>query len=225
MPAKQAKTMKKQGKKKGSRGGGHLPCITAFPSTKRVLQTYSCSAALSEGAVAGGAAYFFRLNSVYDPDFTGAGGTATGYQTFSQAFYTYRVRRVTVRFNATATVGNGGFAEVVVAPTAYSVITSNPLYWRSIPFATRKQITPNVNGGHNLVSFTKTYDMAKVMRLTQQQFDNDMDYAADISTSPTRSVFLLVSVVGIGSASVATLTYAMDLTFDVEWSRPIPLSA
>jgi len=221
----------KQGKRKSPKksGGGmqlvrHLPCSSSFPSTMKVLMTYSQQNNITEAAASTGITYFYRLNSVFDPDFTGAGTTANGYTTFSPLFYTYRVRRATVRLLGTCTCSTSGFVDVVIAPLPVSVITSNPLSWRSIPGSDRVAIAPTTNGGKNMVDLTRTYDMAKVMRLTKQQFDSDMDFAADISTNPVRPVFFLVSACSVGSGTVGAFSYTLDITYEVEWSRPIPLT-
>ncbi len=224
MSAKQNQKKGKSGKRGGAKARGNLPLATAFPSTQNVLMTYSTSSAFSEAAAGGGAAYFYRLNSVYDPDFSGVGTTAMGYSTFSAVFATYRVKKVTVRFRATATVGNGGFANVVLAPTPISTTPGNPLVWRSMPGAVTKGITPNVNGGHNYIELVHTFDMPRVFRLTRQQFKNDMDFSGSTGSNPARPVYLLVGLMTTGSATTGTLSYSMDMTFQVEWSQPYAIT-
>lgn len=202
-----------------------LPCITKVPGMKRMLMTYSQSIAISEPSAAAGSAYFYRLNSVYDPDFSGTGITATGYSTAAAIYNSYRVHRATIRFAGTPQVASGGFAEIVIAPTAISTIPGSPLTWRSIPFSTRIQATPNANGGPSLAKLTKTFDLAKVFNVTKAQYSIENDFSGLVGSNPARPVYLMVSVAGIGSGTAATLNYALDITYEVEWFQPFVLPA
>jgi len=203
----------------------HLPLATALPSTSKCLMTFSAQSTITEGAAAGGALYQYRLNGVYDPDFSGVGTTATGYTTYSAAFGFYRVLRATVRLTASATTtALTGFADVILAPTAVTVFTSSPTAWRSIPGAHRMQVVPLAQGGHNLVRATVSYDLHTIFRVTKQQYMIEDDYAAITGASPGLPAILNVMVVGVGSANPYSLTYTIDITYEVEWMKPTPLT-
>lgn len=203
----------------------HLPIITALPPTKRCLMTFSVTGTLAEAAASAGAIQQFRLNSPYDPDFTGVGTTANGYTTYSAAFGAYRVWRVTARLTATVTTTSlNGFANVILAPSATTAITSAPNAWRSIPGSVTTHVTPLAQGGNNLKSLTVTYDLPKVMRITRSQWRDENDYAGFTGANPLIPVMLNLLIAGVGSANVYSMVYAMDLTYEVEWFKPLTLT-
>jgi len=187
--------------------------------------TFSAQGSITEAAASAGALYQYRLNGVYDPDFTGVGTTATGYTTYAAAFGFYRVLGVTVRLTAVATTtALTGFADVIVAPTASTTITSSQTAWRSIPGAIRRQITPLAQGGHNMAKLVVSYDLPKILRVTRAQYSIEDDYASVVGASPGLPAVLNVMVVGVGSANVYSISYTIDITYDVQWSKPLPLT-
>ncbi len=203
-----------------------LPLVTTTPSTQRVIQTFSAAKVITESAVGLGASYFYRLNSVYDPDSSGVGLTAGAYSNFAAMFLNYKVRRVTVRIQGTSTCSSGSFNQAIIAPVAsQAVIPTDPVYWRTVPMSTMHTLAPNANGGVTTFSHVKSYDLATVSRLTKQQFNNDMDFSGTIGSNPARQIYLFVGVQSVGSSSVATLTYTIQITYEVEWFNPVPLQA
>jgi hypothetical protein len=218
----------KSGKSRGNRrkrpGGMLLPLQTVMPPTHKVIHTYSINTNLTESAAGAGGTYFFRLNSVYDPDSSGVGTTATGYSTFAALFLNYRVRRVTVRFHATAAGLTSGQAIITVAPVArQAVVPSNPLLWRSMRFAQTDTLAPVTLGGHNLMTFAKTFDLPTILGVTPAQYRNDLDFSSTIGANPAVQAYLLVGVQSNSSGIAATAVYSLDITYEVEWFNPIPL--
>lgn len=203
----------------------NLPLLAAVPPTMRVKNTYGFAGSVAESAAGLGGTYFFRANSVYDPDATGVGSTAVGYSTFSALFLNYRVRRVTIRLQGKISgMAATGVGTVVVAPVAsQSVVPSNKQTWRMIPFARQRAVGLASDGGKNFVDITTSYDMAQVSRVTKSQFDSDFDFTGQVGSNPARQVFILVAVDSSNSASVATLYFNAQITYEVEWFNPVPL--
>ncbi len=207
------------------RGTGILPHITTMPSAKRVLMTYTTSPGfLQESAAGSGASYFFRLNSVFDPDYTGVGNTAGGYSTWAALFLNYKVQRVTARVRGTYSGSAGSFGIVVVAPVAYqAVVPADPALWRTIPYSREYEVMNATEGGKNYFTHVQSYRNDQVARVTKQQYDIDMDFSGQVGSNPVRQNFLMVSLQGAGTTSAAKLTFFVDITYEVEWFNPVPM--
>lgn len=216
----------KQQKRKGGRGRGrHLPLLTVTPSSKRILMTYSAVSAQVEAAAGIGITYFYRLNSVYDPDASGVGTSALGYSTWSGLFLNYKVRRVTARVQATVRgMTAGSIATVTVAPIAnQAVVPSNKLTWASVRGAQVRYVANATEGGRNLAQFVMTIDNAWVAQVTKQQYDVDMDFSGAVGSNPSRMNYLCVAAASAGSTTAATVVFNIQLTYEVEWFNPIPM--
>lgn len=186
--------------------------------------TFSTGLILAEAAAGSGISYFYRLNSVYDPDSSGVGTVAGGYSTWSSLFLNYKVRRVTARIHGTCTNSTGCFTSVVIAPVAsQAVVPSNPHYWRTIPMMRQYDVVHAGDGGKNTFNHTAAYDNATVARVTPQQYDVDMDFSGQVGSNPARMNYLMLGVQGIGSGTVSTLRCVIQITYEVEWFNPVPM--
>lgn len=191
---------------------------------RSALLTYSTTAVLTESGAGAGATYFFRLNSVYDPDYTGVGTVAIPYNTWAGIYLNYKVRRATMRLTGTYSGSSGSSCVVTLAPVAYqAVVPTNVQTWRLLPYSVKKHGVHVGNGGQNLVAITATFDLAQVCRITKQQYAVDMDWSGQIGSNPSRVVFGGILFQPIGSLSPGSLIYSIDITYDVEWFNPVPM--
>lgn len=215
----------KRSGRKGRGKGATLPLVASPPRAASVLMSYTGKHASTEGAAGVGAAYFYRLNSVFDPDATGVGTVAIPYNTWAGLYLSYKVRRVTVRVQAQMTAGSAtSFGRVTVAPVAnQAVVPANPATWTMLPMATTKPVAINTQGGRNVITFTNSYDLASVAKVTKQQYANDMDFSGAVGSSPARQLYLLIGCESIGSAVVGSFAFAVYVTYDVEWFNPVPM--
>lgn len=230
MPQSNNTTMQKSKRgrkgKRGPKGLALLPRVTQMPSSKRVLMTFAQQYTLAEPAAATGASYFFRLNSVYDPDATGVGFSSGGYATWSALFLNYKVHRVTARIQGAAECSNNSIAHIVVAPvSSQSVVPTNPNYWKLIPYARVYTVTSNLNGGKNVYNHAASYDNAAIARVTPAQYDVDMDWSGVVGSNPARMNYLMIGVNTVNSTTPGKAIYSIQLTFEVEWFNPIPMQA
>lgn len=201
-----------------------LPRVSQTPQSRAVLLSYATTISLAESAAGSGATYFYRLNSVYDPDASGVGGVAIGYNTYAALYLNYKVRRVTVRLQGTGTMASGGAMRVTLAPVPFqAVVPANKHTWVLIPGSVSKMIAPNANGGPTIVNLVAAYDNAAVARITPQQYSNDMDWSGAVGSNPARQNYLMLAIDTINSGTVGTLGYAIQITYEVEWFNPVPL--
>lgn len=223
MPAKN-RSAKKAKKSGGWRSNKLLPAVSTTPPSRRILMTYSTSISLTESAAGNGATYFYRLNSVYDPDSSGVGASAIGYSTWSALYLNYKVSRVTARIQGTAVCASGGFVNVIMAPVPFqAVVPANKQTWKLIPGSMFRATPPNANGGPTIVNMSRSYDLARVARVSKRQYDVDMDWSGQVGSNPARQTYLLIAIDSVGSGTVGSFSYNIQLTYQVEWFNPVPM--
>jgi hypothetical protein len=65
--------------------------------------------------------------------------------------------------------------------------------------------------------------MPKLAKLTKQQFLLDQDYAANFGSNPGKPLFFAICVDSSGSATPVTVTYNIEVTYEVTLYNPIAL--
>jgi len=166
------------------------------------------------------------MNSPYDPDSSGVGVVATGFNQWLNFYRNYRVTKVTVRLRGQVSGGTSAnsCAEVIMIPVALqAVIPSDAYLWKTLPHARSQFITVASNGGKNVVDMIHTYDVAEVLKVSRRQYLQDFDFTGSSTTNPDRQAFVMVGVLGVGVSTAVTLSYTIALTYQVEWFNPIPL--
>jgi len=226
MMKKNNNNKRRTGKRARKSGTQHLPLVAAPPASSRVLSTYCTAVSMVESAVSAGATYWFRCNSIYDPDSSGVGGSTLGYSSWLSFYQNYKVRKVTARIQTQVYgMSTGGIGTVIMAPVAnQSAVSSNPYAWRAIPFAKMCYATNSNTGSPSVRNMVNTYDLAKVCHVDPLQYDIDMDYAGTAASNPAKQIFLLVALQSTGSSTPASATVSIQLTYEVEWFNPIPLA-
>lgn len=217
--------MKQQKSRRRSARQKPVPMVTFVPSNRKITMTFAQAHSITESAAASGVAYFYRLNSPYDPDASGVGAVATGYNTWAGLFLNYKVNRVTVRVQGLASgISAIGFLNVTIAPVpGQAVVPANKNTWKSIPGAVATPLALGSSGGKNVFSVTRTYDIAKYLGVSRRQYDSDMDFSGAVGSNPSRQLYLMVAADSVFSATVGTLAYQIQISMEVEWFNPTPL--
>lgn len=219
MSTKQMKKSNSASKKKNRTGGRGIPLAIQIlpPAFRRSYLGYHALGTLTEPAASTGGIYQFRLNSIYDPDFTGVGTTAQGYTALSTLFGLFRVVRV--RVVARLSLSTTGQAVVGLIPSLNSTLTATYRYLESQPLAASKVIQGNVGGGHSVAEFNKVFALPRVCGITPAQYRTDFDFAHSVGSNPSKSVFLTVFLAG-NSAAAQTMVYNVRMIYEVEMSQP-----
>ncbi len=198
----------------------------SMPSTLAVLPaafrrsylTYHALGTLTEPAASTGGIYQFRLNSVYDPDFTGVGSTAMGYVALTGLYNMFRVVRV--RAIVRLALSTTGQAVVGMLPGLNSTVTSTYRLLEAEPNASSKFIQGNVGGGHSVAEFNVVYSLPKVCGVTRAQYMTDFDFAHTAGSNPSKPVYLTVFIAG-NSGAAQTMVFNVRLIYEVEISQPL----
>lgn len=162
--------------------------------------------------------YQFRLNSLYDPDYTGTGTTAQGFTAYTGMYALFRVLRVraVVRFYS----GTTGQMTVGLIPGLNSTVTSTYSILEGQPFAVSKLLQGNNGNYHSVHEFNVVYDLPKVCGLTPMQYYNDMDFAHSASSNPTKSVYLTCFLNG-KSGTQQSVGVSIRMVYEAELSQPL----
>jgi len=165
-----------------------------------------------------GAIHQFRLNSLYDPDYSTTGSVAQGYTAATGLYALFRVvrTRIMVRFYS----GTTGNMTIGYVPGMNATVTANFAYFQGQPFARSAVLQGNVGGMHSVKQFDQVLDLAKVAGLSRAQYMTDLDFAHGIGANPAKSLFLTLFLNG-HSASVQSVGFEIRLVFDVEMSQPL----
>lgn len=216
--------------KKGKRGGRAmpkgapraLPTESSYPASKRVLLTFPFKQVLLESAAGVGTTYFYRMNSPYDPDFTGVGASAIGLSFWSQVYSNYRVTRCSARVaGSLAASSSGSISQMCLVPVANNAtLPSNAGTWALRPGAKSMYLTLS---GRTPDTFSASWDIAKVLGVSKSQFTSDMDFSAATSSNPARQAFFAVTLNSSGSVVAASASIFIYVTYEVEFFNPIPL--
>ncbi len=189
---------------------------TAF---KKCFLTFVGANTLVEPAALTGTYYTYRLNSVYDPDFTGVGSSAIGFGSLATMYGLFRVMRARVvlkyYLNTTTAPSVVGFL-----PGLNSTYTSDLLKWEAQPFATSKIIQGAAGGQHSIVTFDKTYDLAQLAGITKEQYRTDFDFAHSNASNPVKSLFGTVYMRGLAGAA-QTVSCIIRISYELEVSQPL----
>ncbi len=185
---------------------------------KQVYLSYVGQGILTEAAAATGTHYTWRLNSLFDPDFTGVGSTAMGWTQLSGAYGLFRVigARVIIHFYNNAT----GQSTVGLLPGLNSTYTSDYLRWEAEPNAVSTMLQGNTGGAHSLATFDRTYDLPKLCGVSRQQYMTDFDFAHTTTANPVRNVFVSPYMRGM-SAAAQSVGYVIRIIYHVEVSQPL----
>lgn len=215
MPAK----MKKRGVKKQKTNQLTLPFYTTsgLPARREVL-AYHATGLLAEPVAAAGTVYAYRLNSIYDPDYTGVGGSACGYSAKALLYGRYKVMRARVCVRMMGS--SGGNCVVGTLVGGNTTISSSPVLWAVEPNSRSKLMQGNTGTPHSYAEFNFTVDIPKVQGITRKQFEIDLDYQSVFGASPAQVCFLHIWLYG-QSGAAQSVFYDVRIAYDTEFSQPL----
>ncbi len=213
-------------KKNAKKSNGPKPQVSTVPPNVRLLPTdfrqmnfaYVGQGVLTEAAAATGTHYTWRINSLYDPDFTGVGSTVMGWTQIANAYGLFRVMaaRVIVHFyNITEAQSTCG-----LLPGLNTTYTSDYLRWEAQPNCISTMIQGHTGGARSLATFDRTFDLPKICGLSRKQYMTDMDFTHSTGANPVRGVFVAAYMRGM-AGSAQSVGYTIRIIFHTEVSQPL----
>ncbi len=163
----------------------------------------------------------FRLNSLYDPDYTGTGSQPSGFDEWSFFYTNYRVMSVKVTMETLAVSASSNFAPSLIFGF-YPEVTTNTE--TTMENALSKPRCVHSTSGWNATmgkKLTKVFTPAQILGLTPEQYRTDTGTMAAVSTNPTNVAYLNAFCFNMGgtwSASASSNpTLMVTLEFEVEF--------
>lgn len=172
---------------------------------------------LTEAVSGVGAYYSFRLNDLFDPNFTGTGAQPVAFDQLCQLYSRFRVLQVAVDVelaNAANTVVIG-----VVFPSSASTLPGGCQAWPLQPYAATKVMSV-ATGGSNMFVSKRTYKIWNVLGITKSQYMNDLDFTCTGTNSPLRAAYLHVGSFTRGGA-IGIAAGMVRFSYLVECSQPV----
>lgn len=188
---------------------------TLFPAAIQVRQTYTDSRdlTLTSGVFA---SYIYRMNSTFDPDFSGVGGQPYGRDQIAAIYTKYRVDGF--RWNVSmspASVGLGLCTSVAVCPaatsTAYTIIQDMAnMPWGHAGVAPGTAPPFRAVGGFQLREF---------LGQSHEQFVGDDSNEAPIGSNATTAAFFHIGAQN-NQGTTQVCTFVVTLTYITTYFLP-----
>ncbi len=201
-----------------SRLTGFLVQPTLFPVEFKGVMTYTSYFALTPaaGAISD---QVFRLNSIYDPDYSGVGSTVMGYTQANALYQRYRVLAARVHVQWDNMSSDPVVAYAVASPNTtissnIGTIQAQRLSWSS----------PVAGKGGPPKTHTLSMPIYKVFGVPQMQVRTEHDFAAALGANPSNSVYLHVGIYQNGSSS-GNCNVFIKIEYEVILSMPYDIVA
>lgn len=178
----------------------------------------------SAGASAFGVEQIFRLNSCYDPDFSGAGHQPYGWDQFTTSLYSaFRVDRCTLDLEFI----NTSTAELVAGVQISSSLDTVQLAGTSLIGAQERFNcwTANVpTTGAQRVRMVQTFPMHMVEGLTQAEYASNPYYHGTRTTDPALCNYVRIAIADYaGGAGGISMQLRVNITYHTKLFKRITL--
>lgn len=160
----------------------------------------------------------FRLNSTFDPDFTGTGHQPYGRDTYASLYNRYRVFAVSYHLDV-VNVSSGGYKVTVWADND-AVPTTNASLAAEYPSAVTKTVAPTEK-----VYFRGKYYLPNITGVTKTQYMTDDRFQALATTSPAESICQHIAASNFSDAAptAGQVYFNLRLIMHCEWFDPLDL--
>lgn len=213
---------RRYGRRKRSLGLG-VNKMMGFPNSRLVKMRYCTHVNLDPGAGTL-ATYTFRANSVYDPDFSGVGHQAIGFDQWSLFYGEFVVigSKISVLYNK---VGNDGVNQIVGISLNNDSTTIGTDYTTMIERGQCKwKLMQPTNNGQNDHKIRKGFSAKKWFNIKDIK-DNTPRIGHDASGNPVQSAFFTVFANALDQASDPSVAnYLVTIDYLVLCSNPLQIA-
>jgi len=187
----------------------------AFPSYKKVTLKYAENIILS-GILLQSNVY--RMNSIFDPDFTGGGHQPYGRDQWANFYNRYRVESFSYRI--TATTNGVSNTILTVTPKNATAIAGNLTEAVETDLAKSKML---VGGPEEIQIISGKVNLAKFNGVSMDEYKSDDRFQALMSADPAEVMGLIISS-GRADGTSASAFLLVELWYHVHLFDPIPLA-
>lgn len=202
MPKKQGP--RKSNKKHAKHARRNLPRFQSYQPRAALIEfPHVWRGSITEAAAGLGITYTWRANSLFDPDFTGAGVQPLGFDQWSALYSTYRVWQCDYEITFANLTSTAIVVGIVKTPNA--ALTSTASSWLIERDSKSFTLGPKESGQSVIKTRGSLYPW-KVLNVTKQQYLMDGRSSAAMTGNPTSLAYLTTFLVGFGTiASVSIM--------------------
>lgn len=197
-----------------TRYNGSMNTFNVFPNHKMVSLKY-CQTVNFTSGIGGlaGTENIFRLNGMFDPDFTGVGHQPYGHDELATLYRFYRVMGVTVTVDFVNMSGPGtvGWAMLQTPKSTWASNGINPDALREKPGSVMGM--PNWNSSNRCTIDFGYRRISEISGVTEAQVENDDEYAALFGADAFQTPFLRVNLADLSGASGATAAAQVTIVY------------
>lgn len=190
---------------------------TGFPESMETRVNYSQTYASGNIAYNGCDDYLFRLNSVYDPDYSGTGHQPMGRDEYTTLYSKYKVISTHVSV-AYSYISPYGMVSAIIPNGDVNPLTTLTKALE-MPHTTMKIC----NGNCPDVKLSKTFSLPELCGVTRTRYMSDDIYGAVSSNNPPEDIILHVVTSSPGAPLSWNYTFTIKLTYRVIFYDPVPL--
>jgi len=183
----------------------------AFPDRQHTTLTYVDSGRLTNG-VNTFATQEWRLNSAFDPDFTGVGHQPRFFDTYAAIYARYIVTETRVRVCVRQRAAHG--LSAILVPTNGSVALTPANYPQEYRRASEVRIT---SSNQPAVQFDTKYTPASVAGVTHAVYVADDRFQAGVASNPAEVINLQLYVSNLDGVTAVDAEYSVTFEYDVQF--------
>lgn len=154
----------------------------------------------------------FRMNSLFDPDYTGAGGQPYYHDQYTAFFQRYRVYGCLVEWRVTCASSTSNMYYPLCVMTSYCDAVpawSTSLTALNAKRSVMKQIIP----GQTTVYLKRYYNLRSLAGVSKFEYNNTEVFQALVSANPSRGIFVNLAFVNDDGSNAVSYTSYTRLTF------------
>lgn len=194
-----------------SRLGPRIAPRTGLGDRVKTMMLYADRFSINAGAGGAIAAYTFRLNSIFDPDFTGVGHQPMTHDQLTPLFERYCVTGCRYKVVA-ACADAGGLPFVAVqatddvsVPTVIStVIEQGQTDWSMV-----------YTGGPNIKTFEGYVSIPKLVGKDFKEYLNSSEYSTPVGNNPSDPAYLNIFAGDSGTGDGPNVNFVIELQYTV----------
>lgn len=199
------------------------------PSSTFCIHRYVEELSLSQENITGltGNEYAFRLNSLFDPNFTGTGHQPRGFDQMAALYANYCVYKVQVQVRIMSQSGGPSqavnFIACNVRPYNNGSYSLGPArrYGELMESATNTIITMESDNYCQSKSWEQTYWIADIEGIPRGQIYQDDTFKAFPTANPNKTPFMSFAVGSTNEISGGVVKFAVSFAFHTLWSEPL----
>jgi len=158
--------------------------------------------------------YQYRLNSLFDPNFSGGGHQAYGFDNLALLYNRYRVIATGWRIQQPQAYNGVSITTAAMPSNDVGIITFTD--FGTMAENPRTKYVTNNPGGPLVTLSGKSY-LPRLMGRTKPQYMADDNYQANVLSNPAETALLYISTFATSTGQGAAANLNVILEFTVEW--------